>query len=451
MKAGRLAAIEALATCPETYRWFRRWRAELEAGASPYRLRVIGDGADLDQDSQDEESHEGEGAGGRHPLERLYEQHCSDAVAAIDSMLAWETPSVGQEITGRSGAGRAIADYGLHGGQFKELTEALLVEGRNLASIDMAAARVAREVGYVLDEFSGLWLTYSPMWGSARAAAPFEGRVEFAAVLSKVADFAKRTGMSVPSFRRAIALARSALAMIEDAKHEMFTANMRLVISMANQLKYLGVPFDDLIQEGNIGLLRAIDGYDHSLGYRFASYASWWIQQSMMRAIADQSRTIRYPVGLVDKMSKVRITTLVFQQRNGRRPTEQEIIEITGLKPWIVKRCLEAATTLSLDTRIGDDDTTLADLIEDVEATHPDEPLLHDDVRRQLSDLLATLPHREEHILRRRFGIDGEERTFEELGRELCLSKERIRQLEVKALKVLKLRAGARGLRVLLG
>lgn len=257
--------------------------------------------------------------------------------------------------------------------------------------------------------------------------------------------------MSVPSFRRVLALAKSSIAIIEEAKNEMVCANMRLVISFAKQFRFRGVAFEDLIQEGNIGLLRAVDGYDHSLGYRFANYASWWIQVSMKRAIADQSRTIRYPVHLVDKMSKVRVATLLFGQRNGRPPTEPEIVEATGLKPWIVRRCLEAATTVSIDEIVGEDGkTTRGDLIEDTESMRPDEPLLHGDRRRRLDEVLATLPEREAHILRHRFGLDAEERTFEQLGTEMSLCRERIRQLETKALRTLQVRAGNRGLRVLL-
>ena len=143
---------------------------------------------------------------------------------------------------------------------------------------------------------------------------------------------------------------------------------------------------------------------------------------------------------------------LVFQQRNGRRPTEDEIVKSTGLKPWVVKRCLEVATTVSLDEPIGDeeDGTRKGDLIEDTQSLPPDAPLLQDDRSRKLAEVLSTLPEREALIIRKRFGIEGDERTFEELGVELDLSGERIRQLEGKALQTLRIRAGRRGLRALL-
>ncbi|MGY3582167.1 RNA polymerase primary sigma factor [Bradyrhizobium sp. USDA 4341] len=454
MQAGKFALFEALSAWPGVYQAFRNWRRELEQGASPYRLRAIGDGADGQDAGEIDADLERDDA---DTLEHLFEQHRADAIVAIGDIIAYESGSVGRTITGRSEVGIAIANYGLLTPQFKELVDAILSDGKDLSSIDLEAARIARKAGFNTDEFRTLWLSYNPLWGGGdRTRRPdlpprFEGQIEFAAILSKLADFARRLGMAVPAFRKALTLARSGLAIIEEAKNEMVCANTRLVISFANQLKHRGVSFDDLIQEGNIGLLRAVDGYDHSLGYRFAAYASWWILVSMKRAIADQSRTIRYPIHLVDKMSRVRAATLVFRQRNGRQPTEQEIIEATGLKPWIVKRCLEAATTVSIDEVIGEDGgTTRGDLIEDTEAPRPDEGLLQDDLRCQLADILATLPAREAHILRHRFGLDAEERTFEQLGTEMSLCRERIRQLETKALRTLKFRAGSRGLRVLL-
>jgi RNA polymerase sigma factor (sigma-70 family) len=452
MTAGKLALFEAFSAWPGLYRVFRGWRAELEEGASPYRLRAIGDGADASETGDGDEDSDD-----RSALEQLFEQHRVEAIAAIDQILDYEPMSVGRDVAGRSNAGRAIADYGLLAPQFKLLVDTMFADGKALASIDMEAARVTRATGCDAKAFSELWLSYSPLWGGTDRAnrsespAPFEGRIEFAGVLSRLADFSRSTGLAVPAFRRVLALAKSSIAIVEEAKNEMVCANMRLVVSFAKQFRFRGVAFEDLIQEGNIGLLRAVDGYDHSLGYRFANYASWWIKVSMKRAIADQSRTIRYPVHLVDKISKVRVATLLFRQRNGRRPTEAEIIQATGLKPWIVARCLEAATTVSIDEIVGQDGkTSRGDLIEDTEGMRPDEPLLQGDRRRRLGEVLATLPEREAHIIRHRFGLDAEERTFEQLGTEMSLCRERIRQLETKALRTLQVRAGNRGLRVLL-
>lgn len=458
MKAGRLALFEALVAWPGLYRTFREWRAQLVAGASPYRLRAISEETNAERALQTEES-EPEDDNRRDDDEHQLrcERHRNSAIAAIDMLLGLEGETIGHEMVGRSDAGRAVAEYGLLAPQFKSIVDAIQTDAKTLRQIDGEAARVARKAGYDSEGFASAWLGYDPPWRADRAqrmepAAHFEGQVEFAAVLSRLAGFSKQVGMSIPSFRRVLSLVNSAIGVIETAKQEMVAANMRLVITMAKQLKRRGVPFDDLIQEGNLGLLRAVESYDHTLGYKFASYASWWIEQSMVRAIADQARTIRYPVHLVDKMSKVRVAMLVFQQRNGRRPTEKEIIKSTGLKPWVVKRCLEAATTVSLDEPIGNDEdgTTRGDLIEDTQSLHPDSPLLHDDLRRKLSEVVSTLPDREALIIRKRFGLEGDEHSFEELGIELDLSRERIRQLEGKALQILKIRAGRRGLRSLL-
>lgn len=455
MKAGRLALLEALVAWPGLYRAFRDWRAQLEAGASPYRLRDIGDGADAELQGDDEAGERANRGDDDH--QTLCQVHRADAIAAIDVLLGLEGETVCREVTARSEAGRAVAQYGLLAPQLKRLVDAIQHDGKTLGAIDFEAARVARQVDYDVDGFASAWLGYDPPWRGDRVlrsepAALFEGQVQFAAVLSELADFSKRLGMPIPSFRRALSLANAALGIIEAAKQEMVAANMRLVITMAKQLKHRGLPFDDLIQEGNLGLLRAVDSYDHTLGYKFASYASWWIEQSMVRAIADQARTIRYPVHLVDKLSRVRAATLVFQQSHGRRPTEHEIIGSTGLKPWVVKRCLEVASTVSLDEPIGDeeDGARRGDLIEDTQSLPPDAPLLQDDRSRKLAEVLSTLPEREALIIRKRFGIGGDERTFEELGVELDLSGERIRQLEGKALQTLKIRARRRGLRLLL-
>ena len=288
---------------------------------------------------------------------------------------------------------------------------------------------------------------------SARGDSAVEARKELRSSRAKLNELEDFSEVGLASLKRTLALILQGEAEARQAKKELTQANLRLVVSIAKKYTYHGLQFLDLIQEGNIGLMRAVDKFEWRRGYKFSTYATWWIRQAITRAVADQARTIRVPVHMIDTINKQARTSRQLVHELGREPTSEEIAKRMEIPVEKVRRTKRIAQQpISLETPIGEEaDSHLGDFIQDKTAVSPSDAVINLALKEQTMLLLRTLTPREEKIIKMRFGLDdGTQRTLEEVGQTFSVTRERIRQIEAKALRKLRHPSRSSKLRVFL-
>ncbi|MFL6447719.1 MAG: RNA polymerase sigma factor RpoD [Bryobacteraceae bacterium] len=307
-------------------------------------------------------------------------------------------------------------------------------------SLSEALRKFVRQIQPLEEEAARLQHKLETLAGSDSAAAG-TARRELKAVMAQLHLLEDRAGASAADLHRTLEVVAKGEAESDCAKKRLIEANLRLVVSVAKRYTNRGMQFLDLIQEGNIGLMRAVDKFDYKRGYKFSTYATWWVRQAVTRAIADQARTIRIPVHMIETINKLVRLQRTMQQELGREPTTEEVAVRMDLPPTKVRRVLRIAQEpISLQTPVGEEEeSNLGDFLVDSRMVSPSEAVINLNLREQTAEVLKTLSPREEKIVKMRFGLqDGSEHTLEEVGQNFAVTRERIRQIEAKALRKLR-------------